>query len=890
MKKYLFFNLFAIFCTSFFAQVDGTIDNSFLSSNSGVKGSQGPIYDIIEQTDGKVLIVGEFDSYNQIDRNSVVRFNADGSMDSGFNQTFFKVGGISGTPPLIKAIALQPNGKIIVGGNYRVDTGLPNNDLLAEDIIRLNSDGTRDPTFIAAVNATPCGDIEDIIVQPDGKIIIVGNITFCVGSTINNNENILRLNTDGTIDNSFQVQANGFNVKKVLLQNDSKIIIGGVFSNINGVSREGLARLNPDGSLDTTFDIGTGFNDAVNSIALQSNGKLIVVGDFTTYNGATQNKIVRLNTDGTVDTSFSSGNGPGRYSPSSNSTFIRDIETVSLQSDGKIIIGGNFNRYNGGIISKVARLNADGSLDTNFNNVDDEGFSTGAVFSSLVKSDGKIVVGGAFKYLKQRRLSRIAQLNSNGSIDVNFNPTIGPSAGLATTTSTIVNKIMPHPTQGFYVAGQFIEYDDNFSRNIARLTSDGSYDPSFTTGTDIFNGFDDEVLDFVVQADGKVVVVGEFENYNQVATGGIIRLNPNGSIDNTFIVGSGVDTSNNRRIETIVLQPDGKFLISGFFIEFNGSPLEYFGRLNSNGSIDTTFNTGSGVNNADAIFLLDNGKILLSGVSNYNGTSILGKLARINSDGSLDNTFNASGILGGEVSTFKQLSNGQYLIGGIFGSIANPQPSLLRLNSDGSIDNSFNVDDIMLTANSNGVINDIELQADGKIIIGGNFTTIKSRTIRGLARLNGDGTLDTTFNPEVINNNIESYSGINEFSKVTDLHLEDSGRLLVAGDFGVYNNEFKTPLIAVYADIPAILSTNLLKNIAKDLRLYPNPAINTFTMQSIRNIESVFVFDITGKKVKAIRGINSKEKQINIQDLTNGVYLVQMQSENTTITKKLVIQ
>ncbi|MGV6830105.1 MAG: T9SS type A sorting domain-containing protein [bacterium] len=881
MKKITLLLYLFIAFLSLSAQTDGTLDTSFLPNNSGLKGAQGPVFDILEQPDGKLYLAGQFQSYEQIEKRSLVRLFPDGSMDESFNQTNFTA---SGAPPRITSIALQTDGKLLVGGNFEVNTGSPNFDIIAQDLMRLNADGTFDNTFIAPESISNCGDIEDLLVQPDGKIIVVGNITFCLGSTIDNNENILRLNTDGTLDETFQVKVNGFTIEKAILQSDGKIVVGGIFDDVNGQSRENIARINADGSLDTTFEVGSGFDDDVEGIALQPDGKLIVVGDFTAYDGATANKVIRLNTDGSVDNTFNSGDGTGQYFPSADTTSSRDIAAVTLQPDGKILIGGKFNRYNGSVISKVARLNVDGSIDNTFNAVDDEGTSTGDVLSLFVKADNKIVVGGSFSNLMQRRLRRITQLNTNGTIDTDFNKTYGPLEGSSGTT--IVNRIKPDVSSGYFVTGQFREYDDIRSRNIAKINADGTLDNSFSTGNTIFNGFDDDVYDFVVQPDGKVVVVGEFENYNQIPAPGIVRLNTDGSIDGTFNVGTGVNTSSSARINNIVLQPDGKLLISGFFVEFNDTPLQQFGRLNPDGSIDTTLNTGTGVNNVDAIFLLSNGQIILSDISTYNGTAIPGKHARIDADGTLDMSFNTSEILNGEAYSLTELPNGQFMIAGFFGS----QSPILKLNSDGSIDNTFNATSIMQTTNSNGIINDIEVQADGKVIIGGDFNTVNGRTLRGLARLNTDGSLDESFNPEDTDLDAELYSGFGPFSEVYDLFLEDSGRLLVVGQFGFYNTERKTPVIAVFAGEPSTLSNPTFQPNEIDFQMYPNPANATVHIRNTSLIDDVTILDYSGRIVKHLTSLNSAELALDISDLANGIYLVNITQGNSATTKKLIIK
>ncbi len=148
--------------------------------------------------------------------------------------------------------------------------------------------------------------------------------------------------------------ANGA-VYTTILQPDGKILIGGQFTTYNGITANRIARLNTDGTLDTTFTVGTGADSSVNTITLQPDGKILIGGAFTTYNGTTVNHVARLNADGTLDTTFVTGTG------TNGSVF-----TIALQPDGKILIGGWFTTYNGTTANYIARLNTDGTLDTTF--------------------------------------------------------------------------------------------------------------------------------------------------------------------------------------------------------------------------------------------------------------------------------------------------------------------------------------------------------------------------------------------------------------------------------------------------------------------------------------------------------------------------------------------
>ena len=166
---------------------------------------------------------------------------------------------------------------------------------------------------------------------------------------------VLASGVDGTTDTGFTTNTGtGFNsyVRSVAVQSDGKIIVGGYFTTLNGAPANYIARLNADGTPDTTFTTGTGFNGSVGAVAVQSDGKIIVGGGFTTLNGVTANRIARLDADGTLDTTFTTNTGTG---------FNSTIRALAVQSDGKIIVGGFFTTLNGAPANYIARLESSGS-------------------------------------------------------------------------------------------------------------------------------------------------------------------------------------------------------------------------------------------------------------------------------------------------------------------------------------------------------------------------------------------------------------------------------------------------------------------------------------------------------------------------------------------------
>jgi uncharacterized delta-60 repeat protein len=353
--------------------------------------------------------------------------------------------------------------------------------------------------------------------------------------------------------------------------------------------------------LDPAFDTGIGFDYLPSSIALQADGKIVVGGTFTTYNGTGIGYgIARLNSDGSLDTSFVTGSG-----------FNNSVFSIALQADGKILLVGSFNAYNGVTQNRIARLNSDGSLDTGFNT--GSGFSSG-VYSIALQADGKIVVGGGFtSYNGTSTGYGIARLNSDGSLDTSFNTGSG--------FSSEVNSIALQADGKIVVSGFFTAYNGVTQNYMTRLNSDGSLDTGFNTGT----GFNNFVLSIALQADGKILVGSGFTSYNGVTQNYMTRLNSDGTLDTSFNIGTGF----NNFVFSTAIQSDGKILAGGIFTAYNGVTQNYMTRLNSDGTRDTSFvtrfNTGP-----SSIAIQSDGKILVVGFfDQYNGTSIGAGIARL---------------------------------------------------------------------------------------------------------------------------------------------------------------------------------------------------------------------------------------------------------------------
>jgi len=803
---------------------DGSIDNSFVVGT----GFDSSVITTQLQPDGKILVGGNFASYSGVSYNRIIRLNTDGSID-----TSFVIG--TGFNSSVYSIQLQSDGKILAGGLFTTIDGASQNRLTllnnsgftsgnSSRYSRLNSDGSLDIAFSAGTGFT--GTVRKIDTQSDNKIIVAGNITNYNGQRINR---IVRLNTDNTRDvsfdntkifdnivNDFEILPDGkilvvgefnrlinngeFNwgIYSTQTQPDGKTLVGGGFTSYSGVPYNKIIRLNTDSSIDNSFVIGTGFttNGNVYTIQLQPDGKILVGGFFTSYSGVSRNYIIRLNTDGSIDTSFVIGTG-----------FNGEVRTIELQSDGKILVGGNFTSYSGISRSRIIRLNTDGSIDSGF--VIGTGFSDFVITIEL-QSDGKILAGGAFTFYSGVSRSRIIRLNTNGSVDTSF--VIGTGFSNIGTVWDIKLQI-----DGKILAvGNFTSYSGVSSPRIIRLNTDGSVDTSFVVGT----GFSDFVRSMQLQSDGKILVGGEFGSYSGVSRFRIIRLNTDGSIDTSFVIGSGF---NGGGVQTIQLQSDGNILAGGFFSSYNGStsfylssltpngllnpdfsgyPTDGIARLNNNGTLDTTFDSVSGFSeSATSVEVQSDGKILVGGnFTSYSGIPA-NRFVRLNSGGTYDNSFYLGNGFNNSVSAMTIVSNQIVLVGGNFTSYdVNPTTRVCELrldvgtpiplnrfavlNSDGSADLTAN-----LGTGFNDIVNTIEIQPDGKILVGGYFTSYSGISSSRIIRITSGYTNDDTFNIGAGFNNI-----------VSTTKLRSDNKILVGGQFTSYSGFTASGAILLNSD------------------------------------------------------------------------------------------
>jgi uncharacterized delta-60 repeat protein len=392
-----------LLCWSIPLHVQAAAGDLDLTFGSGGKvltdffGSTDSIQDIVLQPDGKIVAAGgAFGSGF-----ALARYNADGSLDTTFGTGGKVITALGSIADLIRAVALQSDGKIIVVGDAFTNPSGGNFVL-----VRYNADGSLDSTFGSGGKVidslTGNNSSRDIAVQSDGKIIVAWiSGDFAPGGDFN----LGRYNPDGSLDTTFgsggkvttDFFGNNDSVNSIVLQSDGKIIAGGTassFINLDG-SKFAIARYNVDGSLDTTFGLNGrattdffGQNSVLQTIALQPNGKIIAGGT-----AANDFALASFNADGSLDLTFGSG---GKVTTDFSGT--DQVRAIAVQSNGKIIAGGYDRLFTNTSDFVIARYNPDGSLDPTFGingkAITDFG-GRDTAFTMALQPDGKIIQAGS---------------------------------------------------------------------------------------------------------------------------------------------------------------------------------------------------------------------------------------------------------------------------------------------------------------------------------------------------------------------------------------------------------------------------------------------------------------------------------------------------------------
>lgn len=695
--------------------------------------SDGSIYAITLQADGKALVGGAFTAINGSPCHNLCRVNVDGSVDGNFVDPNIN--------DAVYAIAVQSDGKVWIGGLFTLAAGG-----LRHSLARLNADGSLDTSVADANFAT---GVIALALRPDGKVWAGGSRLDGVGQP---HRTLTLVNADGTVNGAFADPLADGDVLALALQPNGKLWVGGAFTTFAGQPRHTLVRLNASGSLDTSVGDPNGNVDVI-ALALRPDGKLWVGGNFTSIGGQTRGRLARFNANGTLDATFDDPNAD---------FYVRALVPMP---DGRLLAGGGFSNVGigGSLVSRkgLVRFTASGTIDATFADPD----ANSGVLAAALQADGKTLVGGYYTFIGGAAHSHMARLQRDGTVEANatFNFTFNAGANAGS-----VSALAWQPDGKLLAAGSYSELNGQPRKNIVRLTQSGTVDATFVTAD-----MDQTIGGIAVQADGKVIVVGNFTQIGGQPRAGLARLGANGTLDLAFAPASPTG------IARIAVQANGKIVVaSNTFISATSSFRGHVQRFNADGSTDGSLIDPDSTGSIGALTLQPDGKILVGGEFTALGGVARTRVARLNTDGSVDTLFVDAGVTcvacnAASVLALVVQPDGSVLIGGAFDSVGGQaRTHLARLNSNGSLDTSF----VNPGFASSNFLYAVAPRADGKLYVAGNFTDVGGQTRRRLARLNANGSLDAAFgdtNPTVSQGSVS----------VTALAIGVDGKLMVGGSF-----------------------------------------------------------------------------------------------------------
>ncbi|GAB2947149.1 hypothetical protein GCM10027048_10210 [Hymenobacter coalescens] len=671
-----------------------------------------PVSRVVALPSGHRLVLGSFRLVNQQLLAGLARFDAGGNVDQAFAQN---LSGYSWSP---QNLLVLRNGQLLV----QVSGSFVGQGLTRRGLVRLNADGSVDPTFDAGTGPNSSFGRQALAEQPDGKILVGGRFTSFSGRTVSQ---LVRLLPTGALDNSFTGPTFSGNAEilDLAVQPDGRLLAAGRFNAVNGTSAAlALVRLQADGAVDASF-VPTGLNgNWVYSLALQPDGR-VWVGSLGT--------LRRLLSDGSSDLASSTITGTatrllftaggqllaaGQFGVTGGTAAVRVLASgqldvgfsapaflggsgadVAVQPDGRVLVGLSQPVYPNPADLRQPRqlvmLDANGAYNAAF---DPELLSPGQVQATLLQPDGQVLVGGQFTRCSGQPVGNLLRLTTGGSLDTAF-------ARRAAVSFVVEAATWQSGTNAAVVGGRNLVTRAGTAAPLRRLLATGAPDPAFVPSAPA-----PAYISRLQALPGGQLLVSGSANGTQVW-----RLLPGGATDASF----QPSLPNNEALFDAYPLPNGQlYAITGDF-----SGLTRVRRLGTSGMPDVSFapvTVGTPDDYLDAFAADRQGRPLLA-VYSFNPTTgaLDYSLRRYpTSGGSPDPGFaGAAGLLTGSdwVRSIVEQPNGRLLLAGSFRNSASSFWPLHRLLPSGQPDNSFN------SSALSGSAMDVLVQPDGKLLLGG---------------------------------------------------------------------------------------------------------------------------------------------------------------------------
>lgn len=585
----------------------------------------------------------------------------------------------------ITALSVQSDGGIVVAGLFRV---AENPDLNKQGrLIRLHVGGETDPSFQVWHASSDDEVVRSVVAREDGMLFAAGDFFYWNGMYA---EACVRLYPDGRRDMSFSSPSGTYDVRALKVLPDWGLLVGG---------SDALLHLHPDGGVKASWAAPQGNSSwfSWSTVDALPDGSIVTAGNFSQFAGQPRNRFARILPNGTLraDNPF-----PGDSAPS----------VVAVQQDGKVLVGSYLRMPN------LARLNADGSVDTAF--VPEV---VGPMMCITVQPDGKILIGGGFETVGGESQAYLARLHADGSLDTSFRPM----------ADEWVSDIKLQP-DGRILASGLYEFEETTERrtNIGRFYPDGRLEADLSP-------FEFQHIHAgALQPDGRLV-------FGQLRRAGAPPTDPAATLRRIHRDGTpdeSLEIPTNATIRCVGVEANGAVVFGGDFTSANGTSRQCLARVTPEGIFDMTFAPNLNAP-ARALALRANDRWLVAGdFTQVNSTPCL-RLACLLADGSVDTSFNAN--VDASVEAVSLLANGRCYVAGAFAQVSGtPRPWLARLEEGGGLDAAF-------APALDGAAHAVCALDDGGCLVGGDFTTVNGSARTGLARLRADGTLDTTFAPTI---------------------------------------------------------------------------------------------------------------------------------------------
>jgi len=689
---------------------DGALDTSF-DPGAGV---DGLVYAIaVQPSDGKVIVGGRFRTCAGCPRYLLARLHPDGSLDSSFRPL---LAGPEGS--YVSAIALQPDGRVVVGGAFEATEGLSR-----RGVVRLLPTGGLDRSFDPG-SGVAGGWVHDLALQDDGRLLVGGGFTEVDGLPASG---LARLEPDGRPDRSFHCQLSLLGADGKVLAVDwhptQGLVVVGAFDEVNGAPRGGLARLRPDGGLDDSFDPRGGIapdSGTPYDVALLPDGSVVVTGDFWLAAGVERTGLARFDSTGAPTTADGGTDDLG----GAGSAFGNMLATLP---DGRLLVAGQFESVGDSPRHCLARLLPDGRLDSAFWGAESVFEFAGAVHCLVPLADGDVLVGGEFERVNGQTRHALARLDKRGGLEGSFD------AGFA--ADAVVHAIAIGPDGRLLVGGLFEGIGGADCANLTRLLPDGTLDASFALVRS-----DAAVRALALLPDRRIVVAGEFRQFEDLRRFGMVRLGPDGEPDTAFEprFEIGLDRA---AVLALALPPDGELLAAGYFDSVNGEPRRGVVRLHADGELDPGFKVDLAGTDAppivNAMAPRADGRLVIGGVFDSVDRERRRGLARVYDDGRLDASFGSGdepsgpGVSAGGVEAVLLLPDGQVAVGGGF-----ERADLERVRSFALLSNIGSMPESDGGSGApNGTVHALAWQGGNALLVGGSFVQVAGRRHASLARL-----------------------------------------------------------------------------------------------------------------------------------------------------------